>query len=147
MIADTLALQETRDAWDFVRQSRNVIVGNCNVATFAIGFNQAGIRDLCFNLLLASALSVLEDVLRQLRDEGTYGCRDNRLGPLMASSRPSLPWVQFTVVDSARADRNQSIHDRAYLPHAKCRDYIAAIENELVTWRVLVSATPDLWHW
>ena len=32
-------------------------------------------------------------------------------------------------------------------PHAKCRDYIAAIERELFAWGVLTSVTPNLWHW
>jgi hypothetical protein len=147
MIADAVALQEARDGWEFVRSSRNVIVGNCNVATFAVGFNQAGIRDLCFNLLLASAFSVLEKVLRQLRDEGKFAGRDNRLGLLMSNSRSVLPWVDWALVDAGRSDRNSSVHARTYLPHTKCRDYIAAIERELVAWVVLPSATPDLWHW
>ena len=147
MITDASALQDVRNAWEFVRHSRNMIVVNCNVATSAIGFNQAGIRDLCFNLLLASATSVLEDVLRQLRDEGKFTGRDNRLGLLMANSQSSLPWVDYSRVDASRKDRNDSIHQRQYLPHATCRDYIAAIENELVSWGVLTSATPELWHW
>lgn len=72
MITEAMVLKEVRDGWEFVRESRNVIVGNCNVATFVIGFNQAGIRNLCFNLLLTSAFSVLEEVLRQLRTEGKF---------------------------------------------------------------------------
>ncbi len=147
MITDPTALQAARDGWEFVRHSRNVTVGNCNAATLIVGFNQAGIRDLCFNLLLASAFSVLEDVLRALRDQGAFATQDNRLGPLMSSSRSALPWVNWVLVDAARNDRNQSVHARTYLPHAKCRDYIAAIEQELVSWGVLSSATPELWHW
>ena len=147
MITDPTVLQDARDGWEFVRSSRNVIVGNCNMATMALGFNQAGIRDLCFNLLLMSAFSVLEDVLQQLRDEGKFLGRDNRLGPLMGNSRSALPWVDWPLVDDGCNDRNDSVHDRTYLAHAKCRDYIAAIERELVAWGVLTSATPQLWHW
>ena len=58
MISDRTELERSQDAWEFVRESRNLIVGNCNVATFVVGFNQAGVRDICFNLLLASAFSV-----------------------------------------------------------------------------------------
>jgi hypothetical protein len=36
MISDTSAFQDVRDAWEFVRASRNVIVGNCNVATIVV---------------------------------------------------------------------------------------------------------------
>jgi hypothetical protein len=147
MISDANALQDVRDGWEFIRESRNVIVGNCNVATFAVGFNQTGIRDLCFNLLLASAFSVLEEVLRQMRDEGKFVCKDNRLSRLMTSSRTSVPWSDYALIDAARLDRNQSVHARAYLPHAKCRDYIAAIEIELHGWRILACTTPHLWHW
>ena len=49
--------------------------------------------------------------------------------------------------DGNRNDRNQSVHARSYLAHEKCRDYIAAIERELVAWSVLTTATPQLWHW
>jgi len=147
MIKDRTALRDARDKWAFVRASRNVIVGNCNVATWAVGFNQARIRDLCFNLLLTSAFSVLEEVLRQLRDERKFSGKDNRLGLLMCNSRSSLPWNDYRLINAARNDRNRSVHARAYLPHAKCRDYIAAIERELVAWGVLTSATPQLWHW
>jgi hypothetical protein len=147
MITDPTALQDARDAWEFVRSSRNVIVGNCNVATLAVGFNQVGIRDLCFNLLLASAFSVLEDVLRQLRDEGKFSGNDNRLGPLMSNSLSTLTWVDWALVDAGRNDRNHSVHARTYLANGKSRDYIAAIERELVAWGVLTSATPQLWHW
>jgi len=146
-MSDPAALQDTRDGWEFVRSSRDVIVGNCNVATMVVGFNQAGIRDLCFNLLLASAFSVLEQVLRQLRDEGKFAGKDNRLGRLMSNSRTALPWADYALVDAGRNDRNRSVHTRTYLPHAKCRDYIAAIERELVVWGVLTGATPELWHW
>ncbi len=147
MITDPTALNDARDGWEFVRNSRNIIVGNCNVATFVVGFNQAGIRDLCFNLLLASAFLVLEETLRQIRDEGKFSSKDNRLGALIKNSRSALPWVDWALIDAGRIDRNQSVHQRTYLAQRKCRDYIAAIEQELVTWGVLPSATPELWHW
>jgi hypothetical protein len=147
MITDATTLQSVRDGWDFVRHSRNVTVGNCNVATWAIGFNQSGIRDLCFNLLLASAFSVLEETLDALRGQGVFSSKTNSLGALMGASQSSIPWLNWALIDKGRNKRNQSIHDRIFLPHAACRDYIAAIEQELVTWHVLTSATPELWHW
>ena len=147
MISDTEALRDARDAWEFVRKSRNVIVGNCNVATIASSFNQRGIRDMCFNLLLASAFSVLEHVLQELRDQGDFACKGNQHGGLMVNSKASIPWVDYTLIDKARSDRNESIHQQRYIPHAQCRDYIAAVEIELVAWKVLTETTPDLWHW
>jgi hypothetical protein len=147
MISDRTELERSQDAWEFVRESRNLIVGNCNVATFVVGFNQAGVRDICFNLLLASAFSVLEQVLRQLRDEGQFACTRNELGALMADSRASLPWVDYALIDTARKERNHSIHARNYLSHGQCRDYIASMELELVALGVLANAMPELWHW
>lgn len=147
MIKDPVVLQEIQDAWEFVRHTRNVIVGNCNVATLAVGFNQSGMRDMGFNLLLASAFSVLEEVLLAIRDQGEFACGSSRLQALMQQSLSVLPWRDFALVDAGRIGRNASIHERAYLPHARCRDYIAAIESELVSWGVLQEETPQLWHW
>jgi hypothetical protein len=147
MITDPTALLEVQNAWEFVRETRNEIVGNSNVASFVVGFNQRRMRDICFNLLLASAFSTLEYALRQLRDEGRFTGKDNRLGSLMSNSRTSLPWSDYVLVDVARNERNLSVHNRAYLPNANCRDYIAAIECELFAWGILMSMTPQLWHW
>ena len=147
MVTDPVQLQDARDGCEFVCRSRNIAVGNCNAATSVLGFNQAGMRELCFNLLLASTFSVLEQVLRALRDQGAFARKRDQLGALMSSSRTALPWMNWLLVDSGRNDRNQSVHARTYLPHAKCREYIAAIEQELVIWGVLSSARPELWHW
>jgi hypothetical protein len=149
VIADPQELQDARDGWEFVRHTRNIIVGNCDVAavTGAWSFNQAGMRDLCFNLLLTSAFSVLEDVLKQLRDEGVFVSQFSGLKQLMKNSRPSIPWVDWKLIDDGRDDRNKSVHALTYLPHAKCRDYLAALEIELFAWGVLASTTPQLWHW
>ena len=147
MITDAMVLKEVRDGWEFVRESRNLIVGNCNVATFTVGFSQTGIRNLCFNLLLASAFSVLEEVLRQLRTEGKFVSKKEQLGYLMSSSRDTLPWSNYDFIDKARNERNLSVHQRKYMSHEQCRDYIAGIERELVAWGVLLSGKPELWHW
>ena len=37
MITDAMVLNEVREGWEFVRESRNLIVGNCNVATLVVG--------------------------------------------------------------------------------------------------------------
>ena len=147
MITDAMVLNEVREGWEFVRESRNLIVGNCNVATFTVGFNQAGIRNLCFNLLLASAFSVLEEVLRQVRTEGKFVSKKDQLAYLMSSSRGTLPWSNYDFIDKARNERNLSVHQRKYMSHEQCRDYIAGIERELVAWGVLSSGKPELWHW
>jgi len=146
MIADPVSLQDAQNGWEYVRATRNVIVGNCNAASFRWGFNQSGIRNICFNLLVASAFSVLEEVLGQLRSEGVFASPRDNLATLMTQSRAVLPWLDYPLIDAARRARNQSIHSRNYLPHAQCRDYIAAIERELHAWGILTTTTPNLWH-
>lgn len=147
MTIDESAAAEARAGWAFVRESRNALVGNCNVASLAIGFNQAVIRDLGFNLILASALAVLHDVLRAARERGQFTCRSDALGALMQASARSVAWREFDAIDQARRDRNASIHDLRFLPHATCRDHIAAIEHQLADWQILSSTAPESWHW
>lgn len=147
VISDPLSLREFREAWEAVRSARNVIVGNLNAASMVGRGGSPEFRNLCFALILIAAFSVLEQVLLQLRDEGHYKSKDSRLKPLMKNSRGALPWQDFDLIDRAREDRNRSAHERVFLPHAVSRDYIAGIEQELVAWGVLPTATPQLWHW
>ena len=147
MIRDPSVLASIRASWEFVRHSRNVAVGNCNAATWVVGFNQTGMRDLCFNLILASAYSVLEEVLQALRDESVFACKSSKLGQLLVASKSVLPWQNWQLIDEGRDKRNQSVHDKGYMAHAEGRNYIAALEQELLTFKVLPKATPELWHW
>jgi len=148
MITDPVALQEAKNAWEYVRATRNVIVGNCNAASFfSWGFNQSRMRGICFNLLLASAFSVLEEALGQLRFEGVFASPRDNLATLMVHSRVVLPWLDYPLINAARLGRNQSIHSRNYLSHAQCRVYLAAIERELHAWGILAETTPNHWHW
>jgi hypothetical protein len=66
---------------------------------------------------------------------------------MMEASRPPAPRVDYVRIDQARDRRNQAIHDRVRLPHGECRDYLAAIERQLVAWGVVAEAKPELWHW
>ncbi|CBK42904.1 protein of unknown function [Nitrospira defluvii] len=112
MIRDPSTRSSVRASWE-VRHSRNVAVGNCNVATFVGGFNQSGVRDLCFNVILVSAYSVLEEVLQALRDEAVFPCKSSKLVALLAASTSGLPWHDWPRIEEGRNKRNQSVHDRA----------------------------------
>jgi len=147
MIVDPITLQEVHDSWETVRDSRNILVGNLNVASIVGRPQSPQFRDLCFNLLMIVAFSVIEDVLRQLRDEGCFSCKDNRMNSLMKASEHKLPWVAFGLVDDGREHRNKSAHKRVFLKQDECLKYVAAIETELVAWSILPSATPELWSW
>ena len=136
-----------RLAWESVRDDRNVIVGNLNAATMAGRPASSVFRDLCFNLLLARAMSVLEDCLEQLRAEKRFSSDSRRMKDMMESSRTSVPWQDYQTMDRGRDRRNASIHDGVRLPHSECRDYLAAIERELHSWQVITDVRPELWHW
>lgn len=147
MIADPNEMTALASAWEAVRDDRHVIVGNLNVGTMAGRPATGTFRDLCFNLLLARAFSVLEDSLEELRLQGTFSSKSRQLGRMMEASRSTVPWRDYDQINRARERRNQSIHDRVRLPHLECRDYLAAIERELVCWQIVASTQPELWHW
>lgn len=147
MIADANARVELALAWDSVRDDRNVIVGNLNMSTMAGRPASRQFRDLCFNLLLARGFSVIEDALEVLRLQGLFGSNTRQLGKMMEASRNSIPWCDYPQINRGRERRNATIHDRIRLPHAECRDYLAAIERELVAWKIVTSTRPELWHW
>jgi len=147
MIADAKTNADLALAWEAVRDDRNVIVGNLNVATMAGWPASGAFRDLCFNLLLARGFSVLEDSLEELRSQGAFVSSSRQLGKMMEASRQAVPWCDYAEIDRGRERRNATIHDRVRIPHSECRDYLAAIERELVVWQVLGYARPELWHW
>ena len=147
MIADANAAKTLTLAWEAVRDDRNVIVGNLNMATMA-GRPASGVfRDLCFNLLLARGFSVIEDSLEEFRSQGTFVSKSRQLGRMMEMSRTAVPWCDYDQIDHARERRNATVHDRVRLPHSECRDYLAAIERELVRWHIVAAVKPELWHW
>ena len=147
MIVDQNVRAELALAWEMVRDDRDVLVGNMNVASMT-GHPVSGVfRDLCFNLLLARGYSVIEDSLEELRSQGTFTSKTRRLKGMMEASRPSLVWRDYGAIDKGRERRNASVHDRVRLSHAECRDYLAAIERELVGWKIVDRERPELWHW
>ena len=145
-IADSSAVLELRLAWEEVRTYRNIVVGNLNSASMTGWGQSPEFRSACFSLLLALAFSVLEAALQQMREECLFRSR-SPLGAMMANSRPALTWLNYDAIDEAREDRNNALHERKILPHAKARDHLAAIENELVAWGIVTHRAPQLWHW
>jgi len=137
MIKDPTELKNIRTAWETVRIFEAMVKTNLNAA-FALGGVQTNeFRDLCNNLVLIFAFSVLEDTLRQLRREGLFIPAQRGFKWLMQDSQVVLSWVDFKTVDKGRERRNQIAHERKFLPRDECWKYIDAIENELVAWKIL----------
>jgi hypothetical protein len=146
MIQDPATMASVREGWEFVCWSRVVIVGQLNNATNVVGFNKGTLGDICFTLLLATGMSVVEDVLIALRNEGHFMCRSTALGQLMHESKAALPWQDFATIDRAREKRNEAIHERHLMNWGECRDFLVAIERELVGWGIVVASEPNFWH-
>jgi hypothetical protein len=147
MLSDTLTGARLAGEWDAVRDERNFVVGNLSVSSMTARPATGPFRDVVFNMLLARGMSVLEDGLEELRAQGTFASSRRTLKAMMDASRPAVPWLDYDGMDRARNRRNMAIHDRVRLPHGECRDYLAAIERQLVAWGVVAEAKPELWHW
>ena len=138
MIRDATALGEVRAEWQYVTGARDLIARNLAAAHPGIsGMGQSHeFRNLSYNLCLLFAYSVLERVLRELRDEGIFSS-SKELGALMANSKTVLPWQDYSKADEGRERRNDVAHRRHILERADCWKYIDAIEDELVAWGVV----------
>lgn len=141
MIKDQARLGGYQKEWDTVREFQNKI--QRHLTATMIGIDAIGasheLRDISHNLVLLFVFSVLEDVLKQLKDEGKFNAKKNSLKCLMDSSKNSLPWQDFELVDEARDKRNSLAHDQTLLPRGKCWCYVDAIEAELISWNVVKS--------
>jgi hypothetical protein len=137
MITDQKALDRIRESWCTVRILEARISTSLSAGIFSLAPMATGFREVPESLLLLFAMSVLEDTLKQLRDEGAFSCSRSELKRLMDSSRCVLPWQDFTKVNQARIHRNAVAHRREFLSDGECTQYLTAIENELLSWSVL----------
>jgi hypothetical protein len=92
-----------------------------------------------YNLPFLLAYAVLDQVLGELIDQGTFQCQKRRplLGDKMTASLNALPWQDYASVDSGKTARNELAHDAKLLDRAGCFRFIDAIEVELKAWSVL----------
>ena len=145
MVKDKTELEKFRKEWISVRKFQEKIQRHLNAAAMG-GIGALGstyeLRNISHNLTLLFAFSVLEKVLKQIKDEGKFSARNDNLGTLMHSSKESISWSNFTLVDQAREDRNKLAHEQKIFERGKCWDYIDAIEAELVLWKVLPAPLP-----
>jgi hypothetical protein len=132
MIRDASKLKELQETWQSVRTAEATIKAASSLPFVHAEVAMHYVREYLFDLMLVYVFSVLDDVLRQLRDEGVFTSKGTNLKALMDGSRSALPWVDFALVGEARNRRNDVAHRRQHVPPADCARYIDAIEAELV---------------
>ncbi len=137
MIADKEILLEVRSEWKTVRKTWEMIAANISFSFVRGGITSNEFRSAAYSLTLLFGFTVIEHVLQQLSAEGHFACRSKFVGSLMAASRHSLPWVNFTLVDEAREQRNKIAHQQQWISIEDCERYLNAIENELRAWGIL----------
>lgn len=143
MIKDPTKLQEVRDEWKFAIEAQNsmrTIIEYYESQTGGTWFND--FQNKVHGLVLSFAFSVLQHTLEILRAEGAFKCgrKNPPLGNLMNASNgkhSKMKWLDFLVVDEGREKRNDLVHHQKVLRREDTWKYIAAIENELVEWKVL----------
>ena len=91
-----------------------------------------------FNLPLILAFSVLDQVLKELIQQGSVP-RPNGglLGAKMKSARSAIAWQNYNYVECGKDERNAVAHDGKLLDREACLAFVNAIEIELYAWQVL----------
>jgi len=103
-------------------------------------FNEREPPDGFYNLPFFLAYAVLDKVLGELIEQDTLNCRGRRpfpLGAKMAASKNVVPWQDYGYVEAGKTARNDLAHHAKLITKAECLAYVAAIEVELVAWKVL----------
>ncbi len=139
MLKDPQRLKDLQLEWATVRAaqakvSRSVAAGMSSTGTVPLDF-----VDFANSLLLLFGFSVLESVLQELRDQGTFACGFNTLSRLMRASKGAITWTNYDEVDKARDRRNLVAHEQTWLPRAETWKHLDAIERELISWSVVPS--------
>lgn len=143
MITDRKALASIVQKWESVRVvqaglSRQWFVEGVQVCEEA--------PDEAYNLPFVLAYAVLDEVLKELRDQGVFVCRgwkrkhrDPSLGRMMedSRSRSSLLWQDYGLVFKGKEERNRLAHGAKLARKADCLAYIDAIEAELKAWKIV----------
>jgi hypothetical protein len=140
MIADPVELEKHCNAWRSVRDSQMQFKAKLGFTGVGPGGNFGrGIFEACHDLTLVFAYAVLQDVLEQLKHEKRFSTRKTKpgLGELMQTSRSTLPWQDFALVDKGRNRRNDFAHHRMSVPVDECMEYIDAVERELHAWGIV----------
>ncbi|MCH7626649.1 MAG: hypothetical protein IIC83_12060 [Chloroflexi bacterium] len=130
MIKDGGRLIQLRREWNGVRDRQESFRKNVVFAFASGAMNTGNLAGPIYSLLLLYAFATLQNVLLEIRDQGTFSSRAE-LGELFKGSRSILPWIDYDLVDEGRDMRNKIAHSNFILPPKESFHYIDAIEAEL----------------
>ena len=138
MIRDEQILATLKEEWHALRRSQGRLQAYIT-ASFASGaWFLPQIADEIYALLLPFGFSVLEHVLQQMGQEGTFACRSSWLNQMMLASRTTAGlWSNYEAVDAGRQVRNKLTHEQVIPSHADTLRILDDIERELIGWNVL----------
>jgi hypothetical protein len=138
VIKDTTARNSILEQWKTVRLYQAMMQTN-TLGGFVVGaIYSPDFLNGCDTLVLVFAFSVFERALRSLYKEKVFAAEATAgVKGLMLASRASLPWVNFSLVDQAREERQQAAHGVKIVPREDSLRYVDAMEAELVAWGVL----------
>lgn len=138
MINDDAITQEIQDEWDGVRSFQSRIQASLNMSG---GMGSTGaphhLRNISHNLTLLFAFSVLENALTKLCSQDPSIRTPIGLKALMRSSKKVVEWKNFSLIDTARKERDKVAHKREILDRTDCWKYIDGIESELLAWKLI----------
>ncbi len=83
------------------------------------------------------AMSVLNDVLRALANEGRFDCGSRFLGKLLDAAKDDLQWVDYHAIREANRLRVALAHRGELLPRADCWKHIDVVKAQLVAWGII----------
>jgi len=87
-----------------------------------------------YNLPFILCYSLLDEVLSELKERGTFQCDSWMLGRKMEASKNRLGWLDYSLVNEGKNKRNGLAHGGIMLNEEECRKYISAVEVELRAW-------------
>ncbi len=140
MVSDKASLKQIQESWKTVRIVEARIRTTLNSPSiFSFLPRATGFSSVPESLLLVFGVSVLEDALRQMRDEKLFQSQRTELSHLMKASKSVLPWKNYAEVEKIRLRRNRVAHQREFLPEGQCTKDLGAISRELLAWSILES--------
>ena len=136
MIRDQKVLSEILEQWKAIRKLCSGSVRQYMLHGAIIDERR---ESEFYNLPFVLAYAVLDQVLAELINQGTFQCagKTPQLGKKMKASQKVVPWQDYKNITNGKKERNLLAHKAKLLNKDKCFEYIDAIETELKAWGVL----------
>lgn len=95
------------------------------------------LADAAANLPMFHAFGILNDVLKQLAEEGCFECKGRELGRLIEASKEALDWEDLDAIKKGKDARNGVAHEGKLLGRGDCWALIDVVRSELGAWGVI----------